>query len=130
MTNVVIALVLAGLTPIAAYMGRRFYLNRRGKKDAYWRLVGDRLTFPGVILHRIRDGSGGPPLMGRCVITSMEVGRFEVQSLTEGDIPGDACMSWTGKELEGLHPKTLVDPVTLKPVYAPGWRPDPAPDPA
>ena len=53
-----------------------------------------------VALERLEISGRETPLVGRCRITSLAVGRMEVQSL---DMP-PVAMSFTGREFEALHP--------------------------
>ena len=54
----------------------------------------------GWIFSELRDGSGGPPLLGRCVLSAMTRGRVEFRTL---GLPLRSLVV-TGQEAEALHP--------------------------
>ena len=79
--------------------------SAKGDRD---RRVGRRVS---VWSAATNDSPGEPisgrdkPLLGRCRITSLKVGRMEVRSLD-----GHQVMSFTGREFEALHPVVSLDP--------------------
>ena len=61
----------------------------------------------GAVLERLEISGRETPLLGRCRITSLAVGRMEVQSL---DSTPPVAMSFTGREFEQLHPVVALTP--------------------
>ena len=96
LTGVLVALAVALL---AAFVSERFIEAAR-RRRAYQRIVREPLIHVGAVLERLEISGRETPLVGRCRITSLAVGRMEVQSL---DLP-PVAMSFTGREFEALHP--------------------------
>ena len=76
----------------------------RRRRD-YRRIVAEPLIQVGTVLDRLEISGRDKPLLGRCRITSLRVGRMDVQSLDDQQV-----MSFTGHEFEALHPVVSLDP--------------------
>ena len=106
LTGILVALAVAALAPIAAFASERFVEAGR-RRRAYQRIVREPLIHVGAVLERLEISGRETPLLGRCRITSLEVGRMEVHSL---DSTPPVAMSFTGREFEQLHPVVALTP--------------------
>ena len=105
LTGILVALTVAALAPIAAFVSERVVEAGR-RRRAYQRIVAEPLIEVDAVLHLSRDlGPRQASLMGPCRITSLAWGRMEVRSLD-----GQAAMAFTGREFEALHPVVALKP--------------------
>ena len=104
LTGILVALTVALLAPIAAFVSERVVEDGR-RRRAFARLVAEPLIQEGTVLDRLEISGRDQPLMGRCRIAALGVGRMEVHSLD-----GQQAMSFTGREFESLHPVVCLDP--------------------
>ena len=104
MTGILVALAVAALAPLAAFVSERFVEAGR-RRRAYQRIVAEPLIEVDAVLHGLEISGRDKPLMGPCRITSLGVGRMEVHSLD-----GTKAMSFTGREFEALHPVVALNP--------------------
>ena len=107
LTGILVALTVAALAPIAAFVSERFVEAGR-RRRAYRRIVAEPLIRVGTELERLEISGRDQPLLGRCRITSLAVGRMEVHSLDSTPL---VAMSFTGREFEALHPVVALDPL-------------------
>ena len=114
MSDLVIGLLAIILGQIIGWCLSSIVFRAWAARRVYMRLRGERLFAVGIVLAEVRDSSGGPPLIGHCVITKLEKEPFspvrvEVRELAAKGILGQKAMSWSGLEMESLHPVTYVD---------------------
>ena len=118
-TAILIATVVAGLTPIAQQLTNTVVQGIR-RKRAFARLKRERLISVGTVFMCIRDGSGGPPLAGLCEVVDLSLGRVAIQCFAANGVGTGLKMSWTGQEFEKMHPVVMVDPSTGTPLSRKG----------
>ena len=97
-TAVVTACLIGFLSPFVAVVSHT-WVEKIRRDRAFKRLHAEPLIEEGVMLARLDLAGHYGPLMGRCKITQIEVGRMEVVSED-----GKEVMSFTGREFEALHP--------------------------
>ena len=104
MTTIGIGLFMTLVSPFVASFSAR-QINNWKKKDAYARLSNDPHIYVGAQCRAIYIDGRESPLVPRCVIRQLEVGRMVVR-ITEPDHPDYGCEhTFTGREFEALHPR-------------------------
>ena len=114
MSDLIVGLLAIILGQIIGWCLSSIVFRAWTARRVYTRLRSERLFAVGIVLAEVRDSSGGPPLIGQCVVTKFEKQPFspvrvEVRNLVGKDTLGGKAMSWSGLEMENLHPVTEVD---------------------
>ena len=92
------ALLIGALAPFIAFATSGLIESGK-RRRAFQRIVNERTLYKGVELARLECTGHHGPLMGPCRIVNIEVGRIVVHSLD-----GTEMITFTGRELEALHP--------------------------
>ena len=106
---IVTALIIGALAPFISFATSGLLeAGRRGR--AYQRIKNEPTIYKGVKLTRLECTGHHGPLMGPCLIVDIQVGRIVVENIERTE-----QMTFTGRELEALHP--VVDISTQKNTY-------------
>ena len=103
MTVILTALIITFLSPFAMFLGSAS-IEKGYRKRAFKRISSDPDLKVGTRLLRIEHEGRDKPLVGRCTIIEMKVGRMVIRCKDE-----DALMSFTGREFEKLHPVIKIN---------------------
>ena len=108
LTSLLTAGLIALVSPFIAFFTHK-HIEQGRRERAYQRIIDEPLIQVGTVLTRLELEGHGQPLMGRCYIKKIEVGRVVIVSedLTE-------VMTFTGRELEALHPAIDKDWIDRK----------------
>ena len=102
--SIIVAMIIAALTPVVAAYGASAALDRHRKGRAKKRIDDEPHYKRGVILEEIRVGGNDKTVCGRCYIYSIILGRIEVRMIDENNEPRGKAMSWTLEEFEKFDP--------------------------
>ena len=109
MSDLMMGLIAIVLGQVVAFTVQALVLDQWRKTRRMNRLRGEYKV--GQVFRELRDGSGGPPLLGRCMLFSMSRGRVEFHTMDTG--PGTdydtLSLVVTGQEAEALHPILEVE---------------------
>lgn len=104
LNTIFLAVLIGAISTVVAFI-IEIRLDQVRKKRAYDRIVNEPLLEEGVELRGIKQAGCDGWLVGPCIITSISVGRVEVE--TQNAVTKER-ISFTGRELESLHPFTIV----------------------
>ena len=102
MTGLVWGLLALVAGQLAGFWLNATYLNDVRRRRALRRFSAEYEE--GDTCSELRDSSGGPRLLGRCVIYSITKGRVEFRELNKAGTAYRRSLVVTGQEAEGLHP--------------------------